>query len=326
MDKGGQVTSDLVNELSLIQLEKIAWVTPSVSEKVEKICNWCREQKDICRQQFENRMSQYSVGDELPPGVIKMVKVYVAMKRVLSTGDKMAGRHGNKGVVSRILPVEDLPYFKDGTTVDMVLNPLGVPSRMNVGQILEIHLGRAARELGRQIDKMVEDIVQQTGRLDILVNNASSFFPTPVGEITEAHWDNLMASNLKAPLFLSQAAAPELVKHKGCIVNMIDIHGIRPLKNHPVYSSAKAGLLMLTQSLARELGPDVRVNGVAPGAILWPENEQSNEDKQEILEKTCLKREGHPTDIAKAILFLVCDADYITGHVIPVDGGRLLNQ
>ena len=137
-----------------------------------------------------------------------------------------------------------------------------------------------------------------------------------------------MTSNLKVPLFLSQAVAPHLIKNKGCIVNMIDVHGFRPLRNHPVYSSAKAGLLMLTQSLARELGPNVRVNGVAPGAILWPENESAEMEleHQALLEKTCLKREGSPEDIAKAILFLVRDADYITGHTIPVDGGRLLNH
>jgi pteridine reductase len=180
----------------------------------------------------------------------------------------------------------------------------------------------------KALPTMIDSIIKQTGRLDILVNNASSFFPTPIGEITEDHWDNLMGSNLKAPLFLSQAAAPHLIKNNGCIVNMIDVHGFRPLKNHPVYSAAKAGLLMLTQSLARELGPNVRVNGVAPGAILWPENEtpEMAAEHQALLEKTCLKREGNPEDIAKAILFLVKDADYITGHVIPVDGGRMLNH
>ncbi len=175
---------------------------------------------------------------------------------------------------------------------------------------------------------MIDSIVNQAGRLDILVNNASSFFPTPIGEISEINWDNLMSSNLKAPMFLSQAAAPHLIKNKGCIVNMIDVHGFRPLKNYSVYSTAKAGLLMMTQSLARELGPNVRVNGVAPGAILWPENESAEMEAEHhnLLEKTCLKREGSPEDIAKAVLFLVKDADYITGHVIPVDGGRLLNH
>jgi len=177
-----------------------------------------------------------------------------------------------------------------------------------------------------QLKQMIENIVKQLGRLDILINNASSFYPTPLKTITEADWDKLMGSNLKAPLFLSQAAMPELVKHKGCIVNMVDIHGIRPLKNHAVYSTAKAGLIMLTQSLALELGPDVRVNGVAPGAILWPEQDISTNEQSDILKKVSLKRQGKPQDIAKTILFLVCDADYITGQVIPVDGGRLLNQ
>lgn len=175
---------------------------------------------------------------------------------------------------------------------------------------------------------MIESIIKQTGRLDILVNNASTFYPTAIGKITEADWDNLMGSNLKAPLFLSQAAAPQLIKNKGCIVNMVDVHGFRPMKGYPVYSAAKAGLLMLTQSLARELGPDVRVNGVAPGAILWPEAEenQNNTEQQALLDKTSLKREGTPEDIAKTVLFLVRDADYITGQVIPVDGGRMLNH
>ena len=180
------------------------------------------------------------------------------------------------------------------------------------------------------LKKMVDGAIKQAGRLDILVNNASSFFPTPMGEVSEGDWDNLMGSNLKAPLFLSQAAAPELIQNKGCIVNMVDIHSVRPLKNHPVYSAAKAGLAMLTQSLAKELGPDVRVNGVSPGAILWPEADgegaEVDAEHQALLDKTALKREGTPDDIAKAILFLISDADYITGHIIPVDGGRLLNQ
>jgi len=179
-----------------------------------------------------------------------------------------------------------------------------------------------------KLPSMIDAIVEQAGRLDILVNNASTFYPTPIGEITESDWDSLIGSNLKAPLFLSQAAAPHLIKNKGCIVNIIDVHGFRPLKGYPVYSAAKAGLLMLTQSLARELGPDVRVNGVAPGAILWPEAEenQNKTEQQALLAKTALKREGTPEDIAKTILFLVRDADYITGQVIPVDGGRMLHH
>jgi len=176
------------------------------------------------------------------------------------------------------------------------------------------------------LPNLIQSVIKQTQRLDILVNNASSFYPTPIGEITEVDWDDLMGSNLKAPLFLSQAATPYLKQVQGCIVNIIDIHGLRPMKNHPVYSPAKAGLVMLTHSLARELGSEIRVNGVAPGAIIWPENELDKQVSDEILAKTALKRQGTPEDIAKAVLFLVKDADYITGHIIPVDGGRLLNH
>lgn len=165
-----------------------------------------------------------------------------------------------------------------------------------------------------------------TGRLDVLVNNASTFYPTPIGTLTEAQFDDLIGTNLKVPLFLAQAATPALQASRGCIINLVDIHGFRPLKNYPAYSAAKAGLLMLTQSLARELGPDVRVNGVAPGAILWPEMEENHAMHQELLAKTALKREGSPQDIARTVLFLVRDAPYITGQVIPVDGGRLLNH
>jgi len=176
------------------------------------------------------------------------------------------------------------------------------------------------------LTNLIQEVIQQTQRLDILINNASSFYPTPIGTITEDHWDDLIGSNLKAPLFLSQAATPYLKRSQGCIVNIIDIHGLRPMKEHPVYSPAKAGLAMLTQSLARELGAEIRVNGVAPGAIIWPENDMDNSVSTEILAKTALKRQGTPEDIAKAVLFLVRDADYITGHIIPVDGGRLLNH
>lgn len=182
----------------------------------------------------------------------------------------------------------------------------------------------------RSLEKMVDSIIKQCGRLDILINNASSFYPTKVGEIKETDWDNLMGSNLKAPLFLSQAAAPHLKRTQGCIVNLVDIHSERPLQEHPVYCSAKAGLAMLTKSLAKELGPEIRVNGVSPGAIMWPEadadNPEAAEEHQAILDKTSLKKSGMPDDIAKAIVFLVTQADYISGHIIPVDGGRLLNQ
>ena len=171
---------------------------------------------------------------------------------------------------------------------------------------------------------MVEEAVSHFGRLDGLINNASSFFPTPVGAIDEAMWDDLMGSNLKGPLFLSQAAAPHLAKKNGCIVNITDIHAERPLKNYPLYCAAKAGLLGLTRALALELGPTVRVNAVAPGAIAWPENDTdfSPDQQQAIIQHTLLKRVGMPADIARTVKFLVFDAPYVTGQVINVDGGR----
>jgi len=174
-------------------------------------------------------------------------------------------------------------------------------------------------------DNLIHQAQQCWGRLDVLVNNASSFYPTPIGSITMDDWNNLVNSNMKAPLFLSQAAAPHLKKTHGCIINMVDVHAQRPMKHHPVYCAAKAGLAMLTLSLAKELGPEVRVNGVAPGAILWPDNDMAEHTKQLILERTALKRPGAPIDIAKTILFLVRDADYITGQIIAVDGGRSIN-
>ncbi|MFV1983243.1 MAG: pteridine reductase [Thiohalomonadales bacterium] len=162
------------------------------------------------------------------------------------------------------------------------------------------------------------------GRLDVLINNASSFYPTPVGTVTDDQWDDLMSTNLKAPFFLSQAATPTLRKYKGCIINIVDIHADRPLKEHPVYCMAKSGLVMMTKSLARELGPEIRVNAVAPGAIMWPENDLDELTKQRILSRTTLKREGSPNDIANTILFLIAQSPYITGQIINVDGGRSL--
>lgn len=179
-------------------------------------------------------------------------------------------------------------------------------------------------------DLIIEQAHKFWQRLDVLVNNASSFFPTPIGSITIDDWNNLINSNMKAPLFLSQAAAPYLKQVGGNIVNMIDVHGFRPMREHTVYCAAKAGLAMLTMSLAKELGPYVRVNGVAPGAILWPssngaETEMPEHTKNLILERTVLKRPGEPADIANTILFLVHQNDYITGQIIAVDGGRSLN-
>ncbi len=185
----------------------------------------------------------------------------------------------------------------------------------------------AVRHDLRDIDglpALVASAVAHFGRLDALVNNASSFFPTPVGSIDAAAWDDLIGSNLKGPLFLSQAAAPQLAKTHGCIVNITDIHAERPLRGYPLYCAAKAGLLGLTRALALELGPAVRVNAVAPGAIEWPENaiDFPPEEQAAIIEHTLLKRVGSPGDIARTVKFLILDAPYITGQVINVDGGR----
>jgi pteridine reductase len=172
------------------------------------------------------------------------------------------------------------------------------------------------------LGKLITDVVAGAGRLDILINNASSFYPTRLGEIGESEWDDLVNTNLKAPLFLAQAALPHLREARGAIINMIDIHARRPLRDFHVYGAAKAGLAMLTRSLARDLAPEIRVNGVAPGAILWPDDGMSDSVKQNIIGKIPLGRPGEPEDIAKTILFLLRDAPYITGQIIAVDGGR----
>ncbi len=169
---------------------------------------------------------------------------------------------------------------------------------------------------------LIDIVLDWRERLDILVNNASSFYATPLGEISEDHWDDLIGSNLKAPLFLSQAAAPALRKNGGVIINIVDIHAQRPLRSHTVYGAAKAGLAMLTRSLAKDLAPEVRVNGVSPGAILWPEDDLGEETKHIILEQIPLNRAGNPDDIATCVLYLVRDASYVTGEIIAVDGGR----
>jgi len=174
---------------------------------------------------------------------------------------------------------------------------------------------------------LVAAVVARFGRLDGLINNASSFFPTKVGAIDTAAWDDLIGSNLKAPLFLSQAAAPHLSAAGGCIVNITDVHAERPLKGFLVYCAAKGGLLNLTRSLAIELAPAVRVNAVAPGPIEWPEDAAGEvsfppAERAAIVEHTLLKRIGSPADIARTVKFLMFDAPYITGQVINVDGGR----
>ncbi len=176
----------------------------------------------------------------------------------------------------------------------------------------------------KNIDSLVQDVLQWSGQLDVLVNNASGFYPTPIGSITTDQWDDLIGSNLKAPLFLSQAAMPALKNSNGCIINIVDIHAQRPLRDHPVYGTAKAGLAMLTRSLAKDLAPEIRVNGISPGAILWPEDEMTEDTKENILNQIPLARQGKPNDIADTVIFLARDAHYITGQIIAVDGGRSL--
>ncbi len=174
----------------------------------------------------------------------------------------------------------------------------------------------------RALPELVAAVLRWHGRLDILVNNASTFYPTPLGEVTEAHWGDLIGTNLKAPLFLSQAALPALREAHGVIVNIVDIHARRPLRHHTVYGPAKAALGMLTRTLAKDLAPEVRVNGVSPGAILWPESDLDESAKASILGQVPMGRAGDPQDIADAVLFFVRDAQYVTGQILAVDGGR----
>jgi pteridine reductase len=174
------------------------------------------------------------------------------------------------------------------------------------------------------LPRIVDTCITRFGRLDALVNNASAFFPTPVGTITAQQWDELFASNARAPLFLAQAAAPALRAARGSIVNLVDIYAERPMPRHPVYSMAKAALAMMTLALAREMAPDVRVNAVAPGAVLWPESGKATADQADLIARTPLQRAGSPQDVAAAVLFLVRDATFTTGQILRVDGGRAL--
>lgn len=173
-----------------------------------------------------------------------------------------------------------------------------------------------------QIGTLVEATVKTFGQLDVLINNASTFYPTIVGDITENQWNDLLGTNLKAPLFLSQAAAPALRRAHGLILNIADIHGMRPLRGYTTYSVAKAGLIMLTKALARELGPYVRVNAIAPGPVMWPQDRTDRALQKKIVERTQLKRPGSPQDVARAALFFCAEAPYVTGQILAVDGGR----
>lgn len=199
--------------------------------------------------------------------------------------------------------------------------------------VAELESRRADSTLGLQADLgdsdrlplLIEQIIARFGRLDALVNNASSFYPTPLGEITARQCDELFAANARAPLLLAQTAAPHLKAARGAIVNIVDIYAQRPLPRHAAYCMSKAALAMATLALAQELGPEVRVNGVAPGAVLWPENGKEYADRQAILARTPLQRAGTPQDIAGAALWLLRDAPFVTGEIIRVDGGRAMD-
>jgi pteridine reductase len=184
------------------------------------------------------------------------------------------------------------------------------------------HCFQADLRVTGEISRLMEDVHNWQRRLDILVNNASTFYPTVFGQITEEHWSDLMESKVKGPLFLSQAAAPYLLETAGTIVNIVDIHAQRPLRDHMVYCSAKAALVMLTKSLAKELAPGVRVNGIAPGAIAWPEDGMADSTKDSIVRQIPLGRTGSPQDIADCVIFLARDATYSSGHIMAIDGGR----
>lgn len=175
-----------------------------------------------------------------------------------------------------------------------------------------------------RLPELVARTVGHFGRLDGLVNNASAYYATPIGEATPAQWDELFASNARAPFFLAQAAAPHLARQRGAIVNIVDIYAERPLRGHAVYCMAKAALAMATKALALELGPGVRVNGVAPGNVLWSENPVKAETLETVLERTALQRQGEPGDIAEAVAWLLHGNRYVTGQILAVDGGRTL--
>lgn len=215
----------------------------------------------------------------------------------------------------------------DGANVAIHYRRSGAPADALAAELNERREGSARTFQADLLDTpeiagLVESVADWKGRLDIVVNNASSFYPTTLDQVTEEAWEDLIGSNLKAPLFVAKAAAPHLRKAGGSLINIVDIHAQRPLKDHLIYGPAKAGLAMLTRSLAKDLGPDIRVNGVSPGAILWPENGMEDSAKASILEQIPLKRTGGPEDIAGCVLYLVRDADYVTGQIIAVDGGR----
>jgi pteridine reductase len=232
-------------------------------------------------------------------------------KRIGAEAARHLHRHGFS------LVIHHRNSAKDAQQLALELNAL----RADSAHVLQADLA--------EFDRLPELIARSIGRfdrLDVLLNNASSFFPTPIGNVTPHQWQDLFASNAWAPFFLSQAAAPHLKASKGCIINMIDIYAERPAAQHTVYCMAKAALQTMTLSLAKELAPDIRVNGIAPGAILWPETGKSEQEKNTMLAKIPLQRIGEANDIASAILWLAQEARYTTGQIIRVDGGRHLSM
>ena len=209
-------------------------------------------------------------------------------------------------------------YHSSAETAQRLVDELN-QLRADSADLLKANLSEPA-----EIEKLSQQAIKCFGQLDVLVNNASRFFPTPIGDVTLTQWENLVNTNLRAPFFLAQALHQQLKQSHGCIINITDVYGHRPLNDHPVYSMTKAGLIMLTKSLSKEMGPEVRVNAVSPGAIIWPDNELSDERKSEILNNTSLQRIGGPDDIAETVVFLA-SADYVSGQIIAVDGGRLLS-
>jgi len=212
-----------------------------------------------------------------------------------------------------------LHYHGSGDAVTELAQKLNA-LRPASAAILQADLGKI-----EDINRLAGQVRARTAQLDLLVNNASRFFPTTVGTTSMAQWDELMDSNLRGPYFLTQALLPELAIAGGSVVNLLDVHAVRPMPEHAVYCMAKAGLQMMTLALAKDLGPQIRVNGVAPGAILWPEQESSSVEQKKILNKTVMGRAGRPEDIASAVVYLGLDAPYVTGQVLAVDGGRSLN-
>ena len=212
-----------------------------------------------------------------------------------------------------------LHYHQSRESVDELASKLNT-ERPASATIVQADLGDE-----EEINRLAVQVRACTGQLDLLVNNASRFFPTNVGATTTLQWNQLMDSNLRGPYFLTQALLPELATAGGSVVNLLDVHAVRPMRGHAVYCMAKAGLQMMTLALAKELGPQIRVNGIAPGAILWPEQGTPSVEQDNILSKTVMGRAGKPEDIASAVAYLGLDAPYVTGQVLAVDGGRSLN-